>query len=130
MSSLGVLEGNNNIMNTHLYPSLVCLFLIGVFSLSSCCSDNSAPDTKYLNQFHESNFSSKVTLIKSDDLFIDNNLMALFIKLKDEKENRIYEEVERKFKGFLKGYGIKNKVYLRRIVKRVVSKKVKILALY
>lgn len=69
------------------------------------------------------------TFIKSDDLFIDNNLMTLFIKLKDEKENRIYDEVERKFKGFLKGYGIKNKVYLRRIVKRVVSKKVKILAL-
>jgi hypothetical protein len=68
MSSSGVLEGINTFMKTHVYPSLVSLFLIGVFSLSSCCSDNSAPDTKYLNQFHESNFSSKVTPIKSDDL--------------------------------------------------------------
>lgn len=42
--------------------------MIGVLSLSSCCPDNSAPDTKYLSQFHEYNFSSKIIPIKSDNL--------------------------------------------------------------
>lgn len=55
-------------MRTHLYPFLSSLFLIGVLGLSSCCSDNSAPDTKYLSQFHVSNFCPDIVPIKSDDL--------------------------------------------------------------
>ena len=55
-------------MKTQLSPFLASLFLIGVLVLSSCCQDNSAPDTKYLSQFHDSNFSPNIISIKSDDL--------------------------------------------------------------
>lgn len=55
-------------MRTHLYPFLSSILLIGVLGLSSCCSDNSAPDTKYLSQFHDSCFSPDIVPIKSDDL--------------------------------------------------------------
>jgi hypothetical protein len=55
-------------MKSHLYPFLSSILLIGVLGLSSCCSNNSAPDTKYLSQFHDSNFSPDIVPIKSDDL--------------------------------------------------------------
>lgn len=55
-------------MRTHLYPFLSSLFLIGFLGLSSCCPDNSAPDTKHLSQFHASNFCTDFAPIKSDDL--------------------------------------------------------------
>ena len=67
--------------------------------------------------------------IKSDDLYIDNDLMRLFIKYKDLSSKELFEIINLNNKGFLKKYSIKNKDYLKRIVKKIVSKKVKILAI-
>lgn len=69
------------------------------------------------------------TFIKSDFLHIENELMSLFIKYKDESSDVIYHKINDNYKSFLKIYNIKNKTYLKRIIRNIVSKKVKILAL-
>ena len=55
--------------------------------------------------------------------------LSIFIKYKDESSDVIYSKINDNYKIFLKNYKIKNKIYLKRIVRNVVSKKVKILAL-
>ena len=55
--------------------------------------------------------------------------MRLFIKYKDLSSKELFEIINLNNKGFLKKYSIKNKDYLKRIVKKIVSKKVKILAI-
>ena len=68
--------------------------------------------------------------IKSDDLIIDNDLVNLFVKYKHYSSDDLYKIINEKYPSFLRNYKIKSKTFLQRIVRRVISNKVKILALY
>ncbi len=47
---------------------VISLFTSLIFISSSCCDENSAPDTKYVKDFHQSYFSKIVNPIQGDDL--------------------------------------------------------------
>jgi len=111
----------------------VCESMKSIFDVKSVASELNIEEKKVKKVLLSSHMYYQISyslFIKSDDLIIDNNLMKLFIKLYNKNSNEIYKEVEERHKGFLKAYNINNKEILRRIVRRVVSKKTKILAIY
>lgn len=110
----------------------ICESMKCIFNINDV-SRESGFDIKYIRKilsksklYYQLSFN---TFIKSDYLHVENELMSLFIKYKDESSDVIYSKINDSYKIFLKNYKIKNKIYLKRIVRNVVSKKVKILAL-